>query len=134
MVWVTEERKAVGGVGLTEEGVPVPGPTPPEVPVTPTPPPGVGLRPAEITPVEIGFLADHKKIKSIIDKRGYRYLCTKPSKIADDTGLPLDVVLEHLKVMELDESAKFMETGEDALICGIDALQRLVENLRKLKV
>ena len=134
MPWEVQDTKAVAVAGIVEEpGEVPPGPPPPEAPPI-TPPPGTGLKPAEVKPVEIGFLADHKKIKKIIDKRGYRYLCTKPSKIADDTGLPLDVVLEHLKVMELDESAKFMETGEDALICGIDALQRLVENLRKLKV
>jgi hypothetical protein len=49
--------------------------------------------------------------------------------------LPIDVVREHLEIMEIDESVKYMETGtEDPMVCGIDALQRLVENLRKLKV
>lgn len=134
MVWELEERKAVGGIPIvTEPGEELP-PAPEVPPITPAPPEGIGLKPAAVPVTPTGFLEEHKKIKSIIDKRGYRYLCTKPSKIADDSGLPLDVVLEHLKVMELDESAKFMETGEDALICGIDALQRLVENLRKLKV
>jgi hypothetical protein len=81
------------------------------------------------------FLDQHKLVKKVIDKEGYKSRCTSAARIAADTGLPLEVVQEHLEIMEIDEAARFMESGtEDPMICGIDALQRLVENLRKLKV
>jgi hypothetical protein len=74
-------------------------------------------------------------VKKVIDKEGYKSRCSSAARIAADTGLPLAVVQEHLEIMEIDEAARFMETGTaDPMICGIDALQRLVENLRKLKV
>ena len=81
------------------------------------------------------YIDQHKSVKRIIDKEGYKSRCTSAARIAADTGLPIDVVREHLEIMEIDESARFMETGtEDPMVCSIDALQRLVENLRKLKV
>ena len=134
MVWETQEKKAVGSVPIvTAEGEVPPGPTPPSV--TPLPPPGVGLRPAEIKVPE-GFFERHKVIKAVIDRAGYRYLCTTAAKIAEETGLPEDVVNEHLSVLELDEAGKFLQTKSelDRAFCSIDGVQRLVENLRKLKV
>jgi hypothetical protein len=81
------------------------------------------------------YVDDHKAVKRVIDKAGYKSRCSSAARIAADIGFPLEVVQEHLAIMEIDESAKFMETGtEDPLVCSIDALQRLVENLRKLKV
>lgn len=81
------------------------------------------------------YIDDHKRVKRVIDKAGYKYMCTSAARIAADVALPLEVVQEHLAIMELDESVKYMEKGTaDPLVCGIDALQRLVENLRKLKV
>lgn len=81
------------------------------------------------------YLEDHKAVKRVIDKEGYKSRCSSAARIAADTGLPLEVVQEHLEIMEIDECAKYMETGtEDPMICGIDALDRLVQNLRKLKV
>lgn len=105
-------------------------------------PVGPGGLPSAVTGLPIGgvkklgtYLDEHKSIKKVIDKEGYKSRCTSAARIAADTGLPLEVVQEHLAIMEIDEAAKFMETGtEDPLVCGIDALQRLVENLRKLKV
>ena len=99
-------------------------------------------RPPSVTGLPIGgvkklasYLDDHKAVKKVIDKEGYKSRCSSAARIAADTGLPIDVVREHLEIMEIDESVKYMETGtEDPMVCGIDALQRLVENLRKLKV
>ena len=81
------------------------------------------------------YLDNHKAVKKVIDKAGYKYLCTTPAEIAAATGLPLDIVNEHLALLEIDEAAKFVQKGtENPTICGADALQRLIENLRKLKV
>lgn len=81
------------------------------------------------------YIDDHKAIKRVIDKAGYAYMCTTPAEIAASTSLPLEIVLEHLELLEIDEAAKFVQKGtENPTICGADALQRLVENLRKLKV
>ena len=81
------------------------------------------------------YIEQHKSVKRVIDKEGYKSRCSSAARIAADTGLPLEVVQEHLEIMEIDECAKYMETGtEDPMICGIDALDRLVQNLRKLKV
>lgn len=107
---------------------------------TPGGPPGE--LPSGVTGLPIGgikkvgtYIDDHKLVKKVIDKEGYKSRCSSAARIAADTGLPLEVVREHLEIMEVDECAKYVETGtEDPLICGIDALQRLVENLRKLKV
>ena len=134
MVWETQEKKAVGSVPIvTAEGEVPPGPTPVVPPVTP--PPGVGLRPAEIK-VPVGFLERHKAIKAAVDRLGYRYLCSTVEKLANELGLEPSVVEEHLRVLELDEAGKFLQTPTelDRAFCSIDALQRLVENLRKLKV
>ena len=81
------------------------------------------------------YVEDHKAVKKVIDKAGYKYLCTTPAEIAAATGLPLDIVYEHLALLELDEAAKFVQKGtENPTICGADALDRLIQNLRKLKV
>lgn len=105
-------------------------------------PVGPGAPPSGVTGLPVAgvkkpktYLDQHKAVKRVISKQGYKYLCTSAARIAAETGLPLDVVREHLEIMQIDESAKFMESGtEDPLVCGIDSLQRLVENLRKLKV
>ena len=135
MAWVTEEEKAVAVAGIVaEEGEEVPGPTPP--PVTPLPPEETGIKPAEVREVPTGFLDRHKAIKKLVDKRGYDYLCTTVEKIASELGLSPEVVQEHLDVLELDEAGKFLQTKTelDRAFCSVDSLQRLVENLRKLKV
>ena len=132
MVWETQDTKAVAIAGIVKEpGEEPPGPTPP-----PVLPPGTGLKPAEVKPVEIGFLADHKRLKKEVDKAGYKYLCTTPSKLAEKLSLPLETVLEHLEILQIDEAGKFVQgkSDEDPAFCSIDGLQRLVENLRKLKV
>lgn len=106
---------------------------------TPMGPPGV---PTAVTGLPIAgvkkmgtYIDEHKMVKKVIDKEGYKSRCSSAARIAADTGLPIDVVREHLEIMEVDESVKYLETGtEDPMVCGIDALQRLVENLRKLKV
>lgn len=98
--------------------------------------------PSGVTGLPIGsgkkvgtYLDDHKSVKRVIDKAGYSYMCTTPAEIAAATGLPIDIVNEHLAILEIDEAAKFVQKGtENPTICGADALQRLVENLRKLKV
>lgn len=135
MVWELQEKKVVGAVPIvTKEGELPLGPAPEIPPVLP--PEGTGLKPAEVKPVEIGFLADHKKIKKVVDQRGYKYLCTTVERIATELGLEPSVVEEHLAVLELDEAGKFLQTSTelDRAFCSVDSLQRLVENLRKLKV
>jgi len=135
MAWIEEEKKAVAVAGVVEEpGEEVPGPTPPTV--TPTPPGGPGLKPAEVKEMPTGFLERHKIIKASVDKLGYRYLCTTVEKLAEELGLEPSVVEEHLAVLELDEAGQYLQTPTelDRAFCSVDALQRLVENLRKLKV
>jgi hypothetical protein len=135
MVWETQEKKAVGSVPIvTVEGELPPGPEPEVPPVLP--PPGVGLRPAEIKERPEGFIEIHKTVKKEVDKAGYKYLCTTPSKLAEKLSLSLETVLEHLEILQIDEAGKFVQgkSDEDPAFCSIDGLQRLVENLRKLKV
>ena len=136
MGWITEEEKAVAVAGIVaEEGEEVPGPTPP--PVTPLPPGETGIKPAEVREAVSGtFLERHAAIKKLVDKRGYDYLCTTVDRLADELGLAPEVVQEHLDVLELDEAGRFLQTKTelDRAFCSVDSLQRLVENLRKLKV
>jgi len=133
MVWELEEEKVVGSVPiLTEAGEELP-PAPEIPPLTPS---GPGLKPSEVKETPVGFLERHKAIKKIVDKRGYDYLCTTVERIANELELDPEIVEEHLRVLELDEAGKFLQTeAEEArAFCSIDGLQRLVENLRKLKV
>ena len=106
------------------------------IPVGPgAPPSGVTGLP-EVRPKKEGtYVDDHKAVKKVIDKAGYKYLCTTPAEIAAATGFPIEIVNEHLALLEVDEAAKFVQKGtENPTICGADALDRLVQNLRKLKV
>ena len=124
MAWVVVDTVELGVEIVPEGGTPI------------------GAPPSGVTGLPIGgvkkmatYIDNHKAIKKVIDKEGYKSRCSSAARISADTGLPIDVVREHLELMEIDESVKYMETGtEDPLVCGIDALQRLVENLRKLKV
>ena len=137
MVWELQEKKVVGAVPIvTEPGEEPVGPPPEIPPITPVGPPIPGLKPAEVVERPVGFFERHKVIKAVIDRAGYRYLCTTAAKIAEETGLSEDVVEEHLSVLELDEAGKFLQTKSelDRAFCSIDGVQRLVENLRKLKV
>lgn len=125
-------RKLVDTVELGVEIVPEGG--------TPVGPPDE--RPSVMTGLPMGgvkkvgtYIDDHKAVKRVIDKEGYKSRCSSAARIAADTGLPLELIQEHLEIMEIDESVKYLESGtEDPMVCSIDALQRLVENLRKLKV
>jgi hypothetical protein len=122
-------RKLIDTVELDVEIVPEGG--------TPVGPPPTGITGLPIGGIKkvASYIDDHKMVKKVIDKEGYKSRCSSAARIAADTGLPLAVVQEHLEIMEVDESVKYMESGtEDPMVCGIDALQRLVENLRKLKV
>lgn len=81
------------------------------------------------------YIDEHKLVKRVIDKEGYKSRCSSAARVSAETGLPLEVVQEHLELMQIDESVKYLESGtEDPMVCSIDALQRLIENLRKLKV
>ena len=135
MVWELQDKKVVGSVPIvTEPGEEPVGP-PPETPAI-LPPEETGIRPAEVREAPTGFLERHKEIKRLVDKRGYDYLCTTVEKIASELALSPEVVQEHLDVLELDEAGKFLQTKTelDRAFCSVDSLQRLVENLRKLKV
>jgi len=136
MPWEVQDTKAVAVAGIVEEpGEVPPGPTPEAPTVTPLPE-GTGLKPAEVKERAEGFFERHKAIKAAVDKAGYRYLCSTVEKLATELELEPSVVEEHLRVLELDEAGKFMQTPTelDRAFCSVDAMQRLVENLRKLKV
>ena len=114
MVWKTAERTIVGQVSIGKT------PAPPYVPpVTP--------------PVTATFLADHKKIRTYLEKQGKKYLCTTIDEVAGTTGIPKDVVQLHIDVMSEDEALAVVQKGANPAICSVDAMQRLVENLRKLR-
>jgi hypothetical protein len=116
------------GVEIVPEGG-TPGGPPGELPSGVTGLPVAGVK------KEGTYIDDHKAVKRVIDKAGYKYMCTTPAEIAAATGFPLEIVQEHLALLEVDEAAKFVQKGTaNPTICGADALQRLVENLRKLKV
>ena len=126
MAWEDIDTVELGVEIVPEGGVPL-GPS--GIPSAVTGLPIAGVKKAGT------YLDNHKAVKKVIDKAGYKYLCTTPAEIAAATGLPLDIVNEHLALLEIDEAAKFVQKGtENPTICGADALQRLIENLRKLKV
>ena len=111
MVWRTAERKVVGSVSIGEEGL--------------LPPPFIPT----------AFFEDHKKIKRVIDHKGYySYQCVTPSEIAEEVGLSEGVVKEHIDVLELDEAAVPMQKGENPAVCSVQGLDRLVKKLRELRV
>lgn len=83
---------------------------------------------------KIGFLDDHKKIKKFIDTEGKKYLCPTTDEIVGAVGLSAEDVRLHIKVMEEDESAVPVQKGDNPAICSADGLNRLVDNLRKLRV
>ena len=126
MAWEDIDRVELGVEIVPEGGTPM---GPPGIPIAVT-----GLPIARVKKMG-SYIDEHKSVKRIVDKEGYKSRCSSAARIAADTGLPLEVVQEHLEIMQVDECVKYMETGtEDPMICSIDALQRLVENLRKLKV
>ena len=128
MVWKLADERVVAqvGVGKTSATAPV---APPFVPPI-TPP----FTPPVTPPVTAAFLADHKKIRKFIDTQGKKYLCPPMDEIAGTTGIPKDVVRLHLDVMEEDESIAIVGKGTNPPVCGVDAVSRLVENLRKLRI
>ena len=125
MVWKTAERRVVGQVGV--------GRPPATPPFTPPVTPPIEIPPVT-PPVTVGFLDDHKKIKKFIDTQGKKYLCPPMDEIAGTTGIPEDVVRLHISVMEEDESIAVVGKGTNPPVCGVDAVSRLVDNLRKLRV
>ena len=121
MVWKVADRTIVGQVSIGRT------PTAPVAPpITPpvTPP---------VTPITATFLADHKKIRAYLEKEGKKYLCPRIDEIVGTTGIPADVVQLHIDVMSEDEAIAVVQKGVNPGICSVDALQRLVENLRKLR-
>ena len=119
MVWKVADRTIVGQVSIGRT---------PTAPVTPP------ITPPTTPPVTATFLADHKKIKKFIDTQGKKYLCPPVDEIAGTTGIPEDVVRLHLDVMEEDESIAIVGKGTNPPVCGVDAVSRLVDNLRKLRI
>lgn len=85
-----------------------------------------------VTP-KMGFLDDHKKIKKFIDKEGKKYLCPTTDEIVGEVGLSAFDVRLHLDVMKEDEAAVSVQKGDNPAICSADGLNRLVDNLRKLR-
>jgi len=123
-------RKLIDTVELGVEIVPEGG-----RPIGPPGGPGYPELPGPSVKQPKTYLEQHKAVKRVIDKAGYKYLCTTPAEVAAATGLPIEIVNEHLALLEIDEAAKYVQKGtENPTICGADALQRLIENLRKLKV
>lgn len=125
MVWKTAERTVVGQVGI--------GRPPATPPFTPPVTPPIAIPPVT-PPSTVGFLEDHKKIKKFIDTQGKKYLCPLIDEIAGTTGISEDVVRLHLDVMDEDEAIAVVGKGTNPPVCGVDAVSRLVENLRKLRV
>ena len=122
MVWKVADRTIVGQVSIGRT---------PTAPVTPpiTPP----ITPPVTPPVTATFLADHKKIRAYLEKEGKKYLCPRIEEIAGTTGIPMDVVQLHIDVMSEDEAIAVVQKGANPAICSVDGMQRLVENLRKLR-
>ena len=133
MVWKIAERKVVGEAEITAK--PPPGYVPPSAYVPPAPPPGPAFvaakAPEKKIPTE--FLARHRLIKGYIDKQGKKYLCPNITDIAAKTGLDEGTVKQHINVMEFDEAVALMQEVDNPPVCSVDGLNRLVENLRKLR-
>ena len=134
MVWKVAERKVVGEAQISAK--PVPGYVPPSEYVPPAPPPGPAFVAAKAPEKEIPteFLARHRLIKRFIDKEGKKYLCPNITDIATKTGLDEETVKQHINVMEFDEAVALMQAVDNPPVCSVDGLNRLVENLRKLRM
>lgn len=110
------DEKIVGTTQISAKAPPVTPPVSP--PVTP--------------PTTVGYLEEHKKINSFLKKEGYSYRCPSIAKIAESTKLDEATVKSHVDIMIVDENVTNVnKTGE--IICNVDSLQRLAENLRKLR-
>jgi len=111
MAWVTADEQLAGGVGVAEQG---------------------GVTP---TPTTYTFLEAHEIIKKLVDKRGSSNKCITLEDIQTDTGMTATQVKEHLDVMILDEAITnvYTENG-NPMVCSIDAMQKLINKLRELKV
>jgi hypothetical protein len=83
-------RKLIDTVELDVEIVPEGG--------TPVGPPPTGITGLPIGGIKkvASYIDDHKMVKKVIDKEGYKSRCSSAARIAADTGLPLAVVQEHL--------------------------------------
>jgi hypothetical protein len=81
------------GVEIVPEGG-TPGGPPGELPSGVTGLPVAGVK------KEGTYIDDHKAVKRVIDKAGYKYMCTTPAEIAAATGFPLEIVQEHLALLE----------------------------------
>ena len=126
MVWKVADRTIVGQVSIGRT---------PTAPVTPpiTPPFTPPFTPPVTPPVTATFLADHKKIRAYLEKEGKKYLCPRIEEIVGKTGILADVVQLHIDVMSEDEAIAVVQKGVNPVVCSVDAMQRLVENLRKLR-
>ena len=133
MVWKVAERKVVGEAEISK--TPPPGYVPPSVYVPPAAPPGPAFAAAKAPEKKIPteFLARHRLIKSFIDKEGKKYLCPNISDIVAKTSLDEETVKQHVSVMEFDEAVALMQEVDNCPVCSVDGLNRLVENLRKLR-
>ena len=129
MAWKLADERVVAGVSVGRTSATAPPVTPPIIPPVILP-----VAPPVAPPVTAGFLEDHKKIKKFIDTQGKKYLCPPMDEIAGTTGIPEDVVRLHISVMEEDESIAVVGKGTNPPVCGVDAVSRLVENLRKLRI
>ena len=128
------EEKVVGSVHIGEVVAPPISPVRPSYVapyVAPAVIPVAAARKVEQVPTK--FLEEHKKIKAYLDKEGKKYLCPPVSEIMETTGLSENDVQLHISVMVEDEALAVVKKGDNPVVCSIDAMQRLVENLRKLR-
>lgn len=129
MVWKVAERKVVGEATISEK--PVSGYTPPSYAPSGGPAFQAAKPPVKEIPTE--FLARHRLIKNFVNKEGKKYICPCITDIAAKTHLDEETVRTHVSVMEFDEAVALMQDVDNPPVCSVDGLNRLVENLRKLR-
>ncbi len=111
MPWATAERKVIGTVVISEEGVP-PAPAPP-------------------TPEIQAFIDEHRKLKGILDKHGAQGACVPRSTLEREGGVVGEQLDRHIRVFTgSDAASPITEEGEEVL-CGKSAIKELK---RKLEV
>jgi len=126
------EEKVVGsvGIGKSEETAPT-GEAPYYPPYTPpATPPVAPSRRAEMTRSQ--YYTQHEKILKELNREGKRGKCLTPEDIATKTNIDIEDVKEHLSIITLDEAGAEIHE-KSGVVCATDAMQHLVENLRKLR-
>jgi len=110
MPWKTAERKVIGTVVISEEGAPPRPPAPP-------------------SPIIADFIAEHRKLKRILDNYGAKGACVPRSTLEKEGGIVGEQLDRHIRVFTgSDAASPITEEGEEVL-CSKSSIRELKKKL-----